>query len=277
MKHIFTILIIFTGSFKLNAQVNRIAILDFENISSISKYDGLGKAMSSMLISDIESNVSPKKLQLVERAQIQKILKEQSFQASNSVNKNTAVQTGKLLGVNFLLVGDVYILNDQLVINARLINAETGDIIFSKKQDGKIVTWLALKTNIANEISSNLKVPLESKSLNSKPISESSLLLYANGINYLDKNEIDSADILLTELKYTETEFNYTNSQLDQLFEMAIKKNTNNTLKQKAYILNLHKRISKNPIEAWQQIETFWDGPLDDKYPYLEYLFLKFR
>jgi len=275
MKHIFTILLLFIGIFKLNSQTTRIAILDFDNISGISKYDGLGKAMSSMLISDIESNVSPKRLQLVERSQIQKILKEQSFQASNSVNKNTAVQTGKLLGVNFLLVGDVYILNDQLLINARLINVETGDIIFSKKQDGKIITWLALKTNIANEISSNLKVPLESKSLNSKPISESSLLLYANGINYLDKNEIDSADILLTELKYTETEFNYTNSQLDQLFEMAIKKNTNNTLKQKAYILNLHKRISKNPIEAWQQIETFWDGPLDDKYPYLEYLFLK--
>jgi TolB-like protein len=58
-------------------QVNRVAILDFENISGIPKYDGLGKAMSSMLISDIEANVSPKRLQLIERSQVQKILKEQ--------------------------------------------------------------------------------------------------------------------------------------------------------------------------------------------------------
>ena len=58
---------------RAKAQTSRIAILDFQNISGISKYDGLGKAMSSMLISDIESNISIKRLQFVERGQIQKI------------------------------------------------------------------------------------------------------------------------------------------------------------------------------------------------------------
>jgi len=275
MKSIIILFALLSINFKTFAQSTRIAILDFENISGIPKYDGLGKAMSSMLISDIEANVSPKRLQLVERAQIQKVLKEQNFQASGSVNKSTAVQAGKILGVNYLLVGDVYILNDQLIINARLTNTETGDIVFSKKQEGKTVTWLTLKTNIAKDIASKLSLPIDSKNLNSNPISEKSLLLFANGINYLDKNEIDSANIVLTELKYTEKEFYYTNAQLEQLFEKASKQNSNNALKQKAYILNLHKRISKNPIEAWQQIETFWNGPLDDKYPYLEYIFLK--
>ena len=122
-----------------SAQTTRLAILDFENISGISKYDGLGKAMSSMLISDIEANVSPKRLQLVERAQIQKVLKEQNFQASRNVNKNTSVQAGKILGVNYLLVGDIYILNDVFIINARLTDTETGYIKFSKKQEGKLV------------------------------------------------------------------------------------------------------------------------------------------
>ena len=134
MKRIlFLFLILFSANVVI-AQITRVAILDFDNISGIGKYDGLGKAMSSMLISDIEANVSPKRLQLVERAQIQKILKEQNFQTSGSINKNTSVKTGKILGVNYLLVGDVYILNDQLIINARLTNTETGDIVFSKKQ-----------------------------------------------------------------------------------------------------------------------------------------------
>jgi len=275
MKLIITIVFIINGLIKIDAQPLRIAILDFENISGIAKYDGLGKAMSSMLISDIEANVSPKRLQLVERAQVQKILKEQNFQASGNVNKSTAVQTGKILGVNYLLVGDVYILNDQLIINARLTNTETGDIVFAKKQEGKTVAWLTLKTNIANEIVSKLKLPLDLKLINSNNISENSLLLYANGINFLDKNEIDSANKVLTELKYTERDFNYTNSQLNKLFDLASNQASNNTLKQKAYILNLHKRISPKPEEAWKQIENFWNGPLDEKYPYLEYLFLK--
>jgi len=262
-------------SFTALSQPKRVAILDFENISGIAKYDGLGKAMSSMLISDIGENSSSKKLQLVERAQIQKVLKEQNFQASSSVNKNTVVQAGKILGVNYLLIGDVFVLNDQLVINARLTNAETGDILFSKRQEGKILSWLQLKTGIANEIATKLNIALPVKSYDNSLISENSLLLYANGINYLDKNEIDSANKLLTELRYTEKKFNYTTAQLDRLFDAATRQTSNNILKQKAYILNLHKRISAKPNEAWQQIENFWNGPLDEKYPYLEYIFLK--
>jgi len=75
MKTIFLSIFVFFSCITSFGQVSRVAILDFDNISGIAKYDGLGKAMSSMLISDIESNVSPKRLQLVERAQIQKILK----------------------------------------------------------------------------------------------------------------------------------------------------------------------------------------------------------
>jgi TolB-like protein len=275
MKKIICVLISFLILKISFSQPLRIAILDFDNISGIAKYDGLGKAMSSMLISDIESNVSPKRLQLVERAQINKIMKEQNLQKSTSFDKNTSVKMGKLLGVNFLLIGDIYILDNSLVINARLTDASTGDIKFSQKQEGKVNEWLIIKTKLGKSVSSNLKIPLDSKLLNLKSISENSLLLYANGINFIDKNEIDSANKLLTELKYTEKEFSYTDTQLNLLFEEASKQNVSITLKQKAYILNLHKRISKNPEEAWNQIETFWDGPLDEKYPYLEYLFLK--
>ena len=275
MKKIVCIVISFLIIEIAISQPMRIAILDFDNISGIAKYDGLGKAMSSMLISDIESNVSPKRLQLVERAQINKIMKEQNLQKSTSFDKNTSVKMGKLLGVNFLLIGDIYILDNNLVINARLTDASSGDIKFSEKQEGKVNEWLTIKTKLGKGVSSNLKIPLDSKLLNSYIISENSLLLYANGINFIDKNEIDSANKLLTELKYTEKEFSYTDAQLNLLFEAATKQNVSITLKQKFYILNLHKRISKNPEEAWNQIETFWDGPLDEKYPYLEYLFLK--
>jgi TolB-like protein len=275
MKRLVCLYFIFFSSNIVIAQTIRIAILDFDNISGIAKYDGLGKAMSSMLISDIESNVSSETLQLVERAQVQKILKEQNFQASGNVNKNTAVQTGKILGVNYLLVGDVYILNDQLIINARLTNTETGDIVFSKKQEGKLVNWLTLKSNIAGEISTKLKIPINTLTLNSDITNEKSILLYAEGINYIDKNELDSANIILTELKYSDKSFNYSDNELEKLFDKVTSQSSNNTLKQKAYILNLHKKISTKPSEAWQQIETFWNGPLDEKYPYLEYVFLK--
>ena len=62
------------------AETIRVAILDFENTSGISKYDGLGKAMSNMLITDLKNNIHPNKVMFLERSQLNKILEEQSLQ-----------------------------------------------------------------------------------------------------------------------------------------------------------------------------------------------------
>ena len=209
MYRILALFFIFNFSNYLYGQSNRVAILDFENISGISKYDGLGKAMSSMLISDIEANVSPKRLQLIERSQLQKVLKEQNLQASGNVNKNTAVKTGKILGVNYILVGDVYILNDQLIINARLTNTETGDIIFSKKQEGKLLSWLNLKTNIAKDIAASFSQPFTEPTIPDNDISLATLTTYGNAITAKDKGDTSLADKLVETIQEFSPDFKY--------------------------------------------------------------------
>ena len=42
----------------------KVAILDFENTSTNSKYDGFGKALSNMLITDLKNFIHPKTLKL---------------------------------------------------------------------------------------------------------------------------------------------------------------------------------------------------------------------
>ena len=261
------------------AQSAKVAILDFENTTSNEEYSSLGKAISSMIITDLTNSIPSEKVEFFERSQLNKLLDEQKLQKSKDFDAKTAVDFGKLSGVNYVFVGSVFVLDGKCNFSTKLVDVTTSKIILSKEVNGKIESWLEMKSllaeSIAKEISSKLGFQLKAMSKSAITLPESSLLLYAKGINFLDKGEIDSANIVLTELKYTEREFNYTDSQLEKLFELASKQNTNNTLKQKAYILNLHKRISENPEEAWKQIETFWNGPLDEKYPYLEYVFLK--
>ena len=210
------------------AQTTRVAILDFENISGIAKYDGLGKAMSSMLISDIEANVSPKRLQLVERAQIQKVLKEQDFQVSGSVNKSTAVQAGQILGVSYLLVGDIYILNDQLIINARLTNTETGDIVFAKNQEGKTVAWLTLKTNIAKDISISLSQPFIEPTIPDKEISVATITTFGNAVAAKDSGNFKMAETLSSTVIDFNPEFRYVDDLKKEIDELKkqVAKNT---------------------------------------------------
>jgi TolB-like protein len=220
MKALFAFAFSFAICLALVAQPTRIAIIDFENISGIAKYDGLGKAMSSMLISDIEANVSPKRLQLVERAQIQKVIKEQNFQASGSVDKATTVKAGKILGVTYMLVGDVYVLNEQLIINARLTNTETGDIVFSKKQEGKTTAWLPLKTAIAQDIASSLAMPFTEPTIHDSELAIGTVTTFGNAIKAIDQGDIELSESLLDAVSDFSPNFKYTDEIRMELNEL---------------------------------------------------------
>ena len=67
------ILIILVKVSILRSQI-KIAVLDFENTSTIEKYDGFGKAMSNMLLTDLKNNIHPRKISFLERSQLNKIL-----------------------------------------------------------------------------------------------------------------------------------------------------------------------------------------------------------
>jgi TolB-like protein len=216
MKNIIFLLIVLKSLFCFSQQI-KVAIVDFDNTSGIAKYDGLGKAMSSMLISDIEANVSPKRLQLVERIQINKILKEQNFQKTSSVDKASTVKMGKLLGVKYLLVGDIFVLNDALVINSRLVDAETGDIMFTEKQEGKLTQWLFLKTALAKGISISISMPFIKTIIPDEDIKINTITNFANALIAIDSGVFDSAENELENIILLEERFLYANRELEKL------------------------------------------------------------
>ena len=217
MKRHFFVLFLCFSSISVFSQINRIAILDFDNISGISKYDGLGKALSSMLISDIESNVSSKRLQLVERAQLNKIIKEQNLQKTSSFDKNTSVKLGKLLGVKYLLIGDIFILDNALVINARLTDVTSGDIKFSEKQEGKINEWLSIKTKLAKSVNTSLSMPFTEPRIPDAVISSAVLTTYANAIDENDKGNFEKAETLINTAKEFNPDFGYLDDLKDEV------------------------------------------------------------
>src|SRR5690242_16266176 len=113
------------------AQANApvVAVLYFDN-NSFGKdrgdYDGLGKGIADLLINDMASNPS---MRLVERDRIQSILQEQSLVQSKSIDPETAVKLGKLLGAQYMITGGF--MSDSkgtLLVTSRVINVETGAI-----------------------------------------------------------------------------------------------------------------------------------------------------
>ena len=149
MKRIWINLLFILFSVNGFAQSIKVAILDFENTSGKTEYDALGKAMSSMLITDLGDNIHPKKVEFFERSQLNKLLDEQNLQRSKNFDAKTAVDFGKLSGVNYVFVGSVFVMDGNCAITSNLVDVETSKIVLSKEANGKIETWLHLQVNAA--------------------------------------------------------------------------------------------------------------------------------
>jgi TolB-like protein len=73
-----------------------------------------------------------RKIQLVERSQMQEILKEQGFQQSGCTSDACAVEIGQLIGVKNIIVGSVGAAGSYTVLSVRIIDVRTGNIIVNE-------------------------------------------------------------------------------------------------------------------------------------------------
>jgi curli biogenesis system outer membrane secretion channel CsgG len=136
---------------KYTGPKRRIAIADFENKT---KYGArrLGTSASDILLTELAKSG---KFILVEREQMNKILEEHKLAMSGVVDSASAVEAGKLLGVNALVTGsisqfgvkeeamDAILVQTkqqiaQAVVDLRVIDVETGEIMYADSGKGEV-------------------------------------------------------------------------------------------------------------------------------------------
>jgi len=109
--------------------LHKIAVLSFRDTASAGTTTGFGDAISEMMTTAfIKSNY----FEVIERAQIKKIMEEQNFNLSGSVDSDTAIELGKLLGVKYLVVGSVARLGSLFETDIRFIDTKTGKGILAE-------------------------------------------------------------------------------------------------------------------------------------------------
>ena len=137
-----------------------IAVLPFDDGSIDENWWGdydVGSGVSDEFVTAL-LNLKTKKFRVIEREQIQRVLEEQEFGASGLVDASTAAHIGKILGVQFLLMGRVTEFSNKtaggslslggkglglqtttsrVVIDARLVDTATAEIIVAAKGEGE--------------------------------------------------------------------------------------------------------------------------------------------
>lgn len=95
---------------------------------------------SSMIVTDalIDELMKTSSVRVLERSQMESILKEQGFQQSGACDgSECAVQIGKLLSIDRIVVGSLGRLGNSYTLSTRIVNVETGEITASSRQQQK--------------------------------------------------------------------------------------------------------------------------------------------
>ena len=153
MKKIIVFVIYFIVAFSVQLFAEnvkmRLAVLDLkpQNVDL-----GTAKVVSNMLrTSLIDSNV----FVIIERGQMDEILNEQGFQQTGCTDSSCAVEIGKLLSTNKILIGEISKLGKSFIITSRVVDVEKGvaEYAVQEKAASEDVLDLSIKKLSAKLIS----------------------------------------------------------------------------------------------------------------------------
>ncbi|MFC2061924.1 FlgO family outer membrane protein [Elusimicrobiota bacterium] len=93
---------------------------------------------ASELLTDYLVRAGHDSFSVIERGQLSRVLEEQQLSMSGIIDDKSAIQAGKLLGADFMVVGSVSRMQGEYVINARLVKTQTSEIIVAENVTCKI-------------------------------------------------------------------------------------------------------------------------------------------
>jgi TolB-like protein len=121
-----------------------IAVLQFESKGEAQK---LNVSVTDKLVTQL---VNLRRFKVMERAALEKILKEQKLQMSGVVDEKTAVNVGKIAGADAIIIGDVNIVGGFAKVSARVIDTETSETIVAKEEQAQGVSVEDVERTVAN-------------------------------------------------------------------------------------------------------------------------------
>ena len=136
-----------------------VAVLYFENGSfgkDRADYDALGKGIADILITDLASNPN---VRVVERERIQALLTEQNLVKEKTIDPQTAVRLGRIVGAQYMITG-MFMSDSKGTLNltSRVINVETSAITNAMRLPSKGDDVLGLINQLSTKLNTEMKL-----------------------------------------------------------------------------------------------------------------------
>lgn len=172
--------------------VPTVAVLDFTGLmlGDAGNSVAIGKAMSAMLVTEFSGREG---LRVLERQNLQDILTEQRLALSGRVDESSAVEIGKLLGVQYVFAGAVVSMGNQLRVDIRATDVETSEVVTVLKKNDKPEQLLDVVVWIADEFSKKLDLTPPSGRADVQPIPIRATIEFSRAVDFEDKGDTAKA------------------------------------------------------------------------------------
>lgn len=137
-----------------------VAVLPFVNSAigqATEDLAPLSKGIADLLITEMAQNPA---IRLVERENIEAILREQNLARDGRVDDATAARIGKLLGAKHMVTGSfITDRSGTMVITIKSIDTETGRIEYADMDRDRTDNFLALVAKVGQKANAGLRLP----------------------------------------------------------------------------------------------------------------------
>ena len=106
-----------------------LAVMNFKNNSAQFKYDRLERAIPEMLKTELSRDDD---ILVVERSKIESILAEQALAQTGVIETAEAQEVGRLAGAEYIITGEINMINNRFRIDAHIIKVSTGQVLGEK-------------------------------------------------------------------------------------------------------------------------------------------------
>lgn len=172
--------------------VPTVAVLDFTGLmlGEAGNSVAIGKAVSAMLVTEFSGRDG---MRVVERARLNDLLTEQRLALSGRVEESSAIEVGKLLGVQYVIYGQITSIADNLRLDIRATDVETSEVVSVLKKNDKTEELLGVVVWIADEFSKKLSLTPPSGRPSMEPIPVRATIEFSRAVDFEDKGDTAKA------------------------------------------------------------------------------------
>ena len=170
------------------------AVLPFQDGGSYGQdqddFAALERGIPGMLVSEL--SLQPE-ARLVDRRQTQRVFHQQNLAQSRHVNAATAANIGRLVGARYVVFGTFVDLYGTFRIDARIVDAETSEIIHVATASNDRENLFRIVQEIAQKVLADLEFPPLSGDIEAartgRNVSTDAVTLYGRALWYQDQDE----------------------------------------------------------------------------------------